>query len=74
MGSFAITLLQFHLTPMLIAQAEFCPKACFFIAEPEGLAFSRRRKSFQDVQACVVNMEGSVQTASVATPLGGGYF
>ena len=70
MGSFAITLLQFHLIPILIAQAQFCPEACFFITEPEGLAF--QRKSFQDVEACVVDTEGSVQTASVAMPLRGG--
>lgn len=44
MGSFAITLLQFHLISILIAQAEFCPEACFFITEPEGLAFQREKE------------------------------
>ena len=44
MGSFAISLLQLHLTPMLVAQAEFCPKACFFTAEPEGLAFQKEKE------------------------------
>ena len=47
MGSFAISLLQLHLTPMLVAQAEFCPKACFFTAEPEGAGFPEGERVFR---------------------------